>query len=205
LQGFEVVSSFGFVFYHKEAYGMVDPGLTFEDQQEQGKYFIQKLGIPLRELNQKELEEEIKKFLTRMQCLSLATVNPDGTPHQTLLDYVSDGLDIIIASAGGDKFINLERSNRVSVSIGYTGGTVESEYGLTIDGTAEVYKAPHPKFLTGMMKMRSFLEDWSRSVLPLENIIKRVVTARVIIVKPERMTYMHIPDGVPISRWGKSA
>ncbi|MCX5886759.1 MAG: hypothetical protein NT096_12765, partial [Proteobacteria bacterium] len=86
-----------------------------------------------------------------------------------------------------------------------TGGTVESEYGLTIDGTAEVYKAPHPKFLTGMMKMRSFLEDWSRSVLPLENIIKRVVTARVIIVKPERMTYMNIPDGVPISRWGKSA
>jgi len=184
---------------------MADPGLTFEDQQEQGKYFIKKLGIPLRELNQKELGEEIKQFLTKMQCLSLATVNPDGTPHQTLLDYVSDGLDIIIASAGGDKFINLEGSNRVSVSIGYTGGTVESEYGLTIDGTAEVYKAPHPKFLTGMMKMRSFLEDWSRSVLPLENIIKRVVTARVIIVKPERMTYMNIPDGVPISRWEKSA
>jgi hypothetical protein len=180
---------------------MVDPGLTFKDQQEQGKYFIKKLGIQLREVNQKELEEEIKKFLTKMQCLSLATVNPDGTPHQTLLDYVSDGLDIIIASAGGDKFINLERSNRVSVSIGYTGGTVESEYGLTIDGTAEVYKAPHPKFLTGMMKMRSFLEDWSRSVLPLENIIKRVVTARVIIVKPERMIYMNLPDGIPISRW----
>jgi hypothetical protein len=205
LQGFEVASNFGFIFNEKEAYGMADPGLTFEDQQEQGKYFIKKLGIPLRELNQKELGEEIKQFLTKMQCLSLATVNPDGTPHQTLLDYVSDGLDIIIASAGGDKFINLEGSNRVSVSIGYTGGTVESEYGLTIDGTAEVYKAPHPKFLTGMMKMRSFLEDWSRSVLPLENIIKRVVTARVIIVKPERMTYMNIPDGVPISRWEKSA
>jgi hypothetical protein len=205
LQGFEVASNFGFIFNEKGAYGMADPGLTFEDQQEQGKYFIKKLGIPLRELNQGELGEEIKQFLTKMQCLSLATVNPDGTPHQTLLDYVSDGLDIIIASAGGDKFINLEGSNRVSVSIGYTGGTVESEYGLTIDGTAEVYKAPHPKFLTGMMKMRSFLEDWSRSVLPLENIIKRVVTARVIIVKPERMTYMNIPDGVPISRWEKSA
>ncbi|MCX5896373.1 MAG: pyridoxamine 5'-phosphate oxidase family protein [Proteobacteria bacterium] len=181
----------------------MDTGLTFEEQQLQGKTFLKKLGIPVRELNHKELEEEIKKFLKKLQCLSLASVNPDGTPHQTILDYVSDGLDIIIASAGGDKFINLERSDRVAVSIGYTGGTVESEYGLTIDGIAHVYKAPHPTFITGMMKMKSFLEEWSRSVQPLENVIKRVITARVIVIKPERMTYMNLPDGIPISRWEK--
>jgi hypothetical protein len=182
----------------------MDTGLTFEEQQLQGKTFLKKLGISVKELSHRELEEEIKNFLKKMQCLTLATVNPDGSPHQTILDYVSDGLDIIIASAGGDKFINLERSNRVSVSIGYTGGTVESEYGLTIDGIAKVYQAPHPTFITGMMKMKSFLEDWSRSVQPLENVIKRVITARVIIVKPERMTYMNLPDGVPICRWGKN-
>ena len=78
---------------------MVDTGLTFEEQQLQARHFINKLNRPLKELDRKGLEEEITKFLKRLQCLSLATVNPDGTPHQTLLEYVSDGLTIYIASA----------------------------------------------------------------------------------------------------------
>ena len=50
---------------------MVDIGLTFEEQQKQARYFIKKLGISLKELNKKELEEEIKIFLKKLQCLSL--------------------------------------------------------------------------------------------------------------------------------------
>lgn len=181
----------------------MDTGLTFEEQQLQAKHFITKLGIPLRELSRKELEAEIVKFLTKLQCLSLATVNSDGSPHISILDYQSDGLDIYIASAGGEKFRNLALSNKVSISIGFTDGTIESEYGLTIDGIAKVYKAPHPKFISGMLKMKNFLEEWSRSVQPLENIIKRVITARVIKVLPEKMIYMNLPAGVPYLRWDK--
>jgi len=136
-----------------------EPGLTFEEQNEQTKYFLNKLGVPVKNLNKQELESELIDFLKQPQCLSLATVNPDGTPHQTLLDYVSDGLNIYVASAGGEKFVNLADSDKVSVSIGFTGGTMESEYGLTIDGTAKVYKAPHPKFVGGKIKMKSFLEN----------------------------------------------
>ena len=184
---------------------MMDTGLTYEERRLQSIHFIKKLGRTLRELNNSELEKEIANFLKKLQCLSLGTVNPDGTPHQTILDYQSDGLDIIIASEGGQKFINLERSNKVSITIGFTDGTIESEYGLTIDGTAEVYTAPHPRFLTGMMKMKSFLEEWSKAVQPLENVIKRVITARVMIIKPEKMTYMNLPAGVPFSRWEKGS
>jgi hypothetical protein len=184
---------------------VIDTGLTYEERRLQSIYFIKKLGRTLRELHNKELEKEIAGFLKKLQCLSLATTNPDGTPHQTILDYVSDGLDIIIASEGGQKLINLQHSNRVSATIGFTDGTIESEYGLTIDGTAEVYMAPHPKFLTGMMKMKPFLEEWSRSVQPMENVIKRVITARIMVIKPEKMTYMNLPAGVPFSRWEKNA
>ena len=190
------------LFYRKGT--TMDPGLTFEDQRKQAEHFLAKLGIPVRDLDRPGLEEEIVRFLKKMQCLSLATVNPDGTPHQTLLDYVSDGLDIYIASAGGDKFINLEKSDRVSVSIGFTGGTVESEYGLVVDGTARVYKAPHPKFISGMMKLKGFLEDWSASVQPLEDVLKKVVTARVIKITPDRLTYMNMPDGVAWVRWKRN-
>lgn len=180
-----------------------EPGLTFEEQNEQAKYFLNKLGVPVKNLNNQELEAELIDFLKQPQCLSLATVNPDGTPHQTLLDYVSDGLDIYVASAGGEKFVNLADSDKVSVSIGFTGGTMESEYGLTIDGTAKVYKAPHPKFVGGMIKMKNFLENWYKAVQPLENILKRAVTARVIVIKPNCMTYMNMPKGVPWLRWEK--
>ena len=182
---------------------IADAGLTFEDQQEQAEYLLKKLNIPIKRLNRKELEQEVAEFLKKPQCLSLATVNPDGTPHQTILDYVSDDLDIYIASAGGDKFVNLDKSNKVSVTIGFTNGYIESEYGLIIDGTAEVNKAPHPKFIMGMMKMKSFLEEWSKAVQPMENIIKRVVTARTIKITPDRMTYMNLPGGVPWVRWEK--
>ena len=180
-----------------------EPGLTFEEQNYQTKYFLNKLGVPVKNLNKQELESELIDFLKQPQCLSLATVNPDGTPHQTLLDYVSDGLNIYVASAGGEKFVNLADSDKVSVSIGFTGGTMESEYGLTIDGTAKVYKAPHPKFVGGMIKMKSFLENWYKAVQPLENIIKRAVTARVIVITPDRMVYMNMPRGVPWLRWEK--
>ncbi len=181
----------------------VDPGLTFEDQQIQSAHFLEKLNIPAQKLDRDALESEIAEFLKQVQCLTLATINPDGTPHQTILDYVSDGTTIYIASAGGQKFVNLAHSNKVSVAIGYTGGTVESEYGLTIDGTAEVFKAPHPMFMAGMMKMRGFLQEWSKSVQPMEDILKKVVTARVIKITPERMTYMNMPKGIAWARWEK--
>ena len=70
---------------------------------------------------------------------------------------------------------------------------------------AEVYAAPHPKFLAGMAKMKSFLEEWSRSVQPLENIIKRIVTARIIKITPHKMIYMNLPEGIPYMRWEKDA
>ena len=60
-----------------------EPGLTFEEQNEQTKYFLNKLGVPVKNLNKQELESELIDFLKQPRCLSLATVNPDGTPHQT--------------------------------------------------------------------------------------------------------------------------
>jgi len=182
---------------------IAEPGLTFEEQQEQAEYFLKKLNIPIKRLSRTELEAEVSAFLKQPQCLSLATVNPDGTPHQTILDYVSDGLVIYIASAGGEKFVNLDASRKVSATIGFTNGYIESEYGLIIDGTAEVHKPPHPRFMAGMLKMKGFLEEWSKAVQPMENIIKRVVTARTIKISPDRITYMNMPAGVPWSRWEK--
>ncbi len=180
---------------------MADYGITFEDRYKMAVHFISKLKIPLQELNRQELEKAIETFLKNRQCLSLGTVNPDGTPHQTILDYVSNGLKLYMASEGGQKFRALEHSNKVSVTIGFSGGTVESEYGLTMDGTAKIYKAPHPKYVAGMLKMKNFVMEWSRSVQPVENILSKAINTRLIEVTPYKMTYLNMPEGIPISRW----
>jgi len=119
----------------------------------------------------------------------------------SILDYVSDGLDLYMATEGGDKLRNLEGSNKVAVSIGFSNGTVESEYGLMIDGVAKIYKAPHPKYVTGMMKLKDFVLEWSRAIQPIENILKKAITSSLIKVTPYRMTYMNIPEGIPLSLW----
>jgi len=181
----------------------IDLGQTFEERQVGIRGNIQKIGIPLRDLNKKELEEEIKKFLKRKQCLSLATVSPDGVPRISLLDYQSDGLDIIMASEGGEKFRNLHYSRKVAISIGFSDGTAPSEYGLTVQGEAEIFKAPDPRYLQCMMKMKPFLEEWAKAVtkISIDQAIKRAFTVRAIKVSPLKMTYMNIPDGVPLLSW----
>ncbi|RMF94423.1 MAG: pyridoxamine 5'-phosphate oxidase family protein [Candidatus Schekmanbacteria bacterium] len=178
-------------------------GITLEERQLQIKHNIKKLGIPLKELNKKELEEEIKRFLKRKQCLTLATIGPDGYPRTSLLDYQSDGLTIYMVSEGGEKFRNLEYSNKVAISIGFSDGTAQSEYGLTMQGEAKVYKAPSPNYMKALLKLRPFLEEWGKALLPMENVVKRAFTARAIVVEPIRMTYMNIPDGVPLMSWEK--
>ncbi len=40
----------------------MDTGLTLEEQQVQGRHYLKKLGIPLRDLQGKALEAQINKF-----------------------------------------------------------------------------------------------------------------------------------------------
>ncbi len=187
-----------------ETNDLTDYGLTFEERQQLISHNIKKLQTPLKVLDQEGLKQEIEQFLKKKQCLSLAMVSPAGFPHQSILDYQSDGIDIYIASEGGEKFQCLEISDRVSVSIGFSDGTVESEYGLTLDGVAKVYKAPHPKYISGIMKLKDFIMEWSRSIQPMENILSKAISTRLIKVTPYRMTYMNIPEGITLSRWERN-
>ena len=178
-------------------------GLTLEDRQKLTAHNIEKLGYKVKEYNRELFEKDIALFLKKKQCLTLATVNPDGTPHQSILDYISDGIDLYIASEGGDKFRNLENSNKVSISIGFSDGTIESEYGLLIDGEIKVYRAPHPKYATGMLKLKDFVMEWSKKVQPLENILSKAINSRLMIVKPNTMIYMNMKEGYPFYKWEK--
>jgi PPOX class probable F420-dependent enzyme len=71
-------------------------------------------------------------FTDGLRFASLATINPDGSPHQTVIWYVIEGDTVVLNGAAGRVWItNLERDPRLSLSVedGYrwmsVRGTVE--------------------------------------------------------------------------------
>ena len=178
-------------------------GITPEERQLQNIQSLKKLGVPVKEFNKKQLEQEIIAFLKRKQCLTLATTGSDGYPRTSILDYQSDGLTLYMVSEGGENFRNIEHTDEVAISIGFSDGTAPSEYGLTMQGRVKVYKAPSPNYMKALLKLRPFLEEWGKALLPMENVLKRTIMARAIKFTPEKMTYMNLPDGVPLMLWEK--
>ncbi len=70
------------------------------------------------------ISEPIRRFLDDLRFASLATIDPDGAPHQAVVWYSleSDGRILVNSAVGRRWPANLERDPRVSLSIedGYT-------------------------------------------------------------------------------------
>jgi PPOX class probable F420-dependent enzyme len=62
------------------------------------------------------IPEAVRAFLDEPRFAVLATINPDGTPQQTVMWYALRGNTIIMNTAAGRvKDDNIRRDNRVSV------------------------------------------------------------------------------------------
>jgi len=80
-----------------------------------------------------QLSNAARAFLEELRFAVIATINEDGTPHQTVVWYLLRGDDIVMNTARGRvKERNLRRDPRVSV-------TVEDGYRfVTVRGTARL-------------------------------------------------------------------
>jgi PPOX class probable F420-dependent enzyme len=64
------------------------------------------------------LSDRLRDFLSAKHFLTIATVDPDGSPRQAVIWYLVDGDDIIVNSAVGRRWpANLLRDGRVSAAI----------------------------------------------------------------------------------------
>jgi PPOX class probable F420-dependent enzyme len=82
------------------------------------------------------LSENGRRFLGFVRFGELATINPDGTPHQTVMWYVLRGNEIVMNTARGRvKEWNLRRDPRLSlcVSDGYSYVTITGRATLVED------------------------------------------------------------------------
>jgi PPOX class probable F420-dependent enzyme len=66
-----------------------------------------------------ELTDEVRRFLTRpVRYATIATINRDGSPHQTVVWYRLRGDTIVLNSREGRRWpTNLRRDPRVSVNV----------------------------------------------------------------------------------------
>ena len=80
-----------------------------------------------------ELSEAARAFLSERRFGVLATINPDGTPQQTVMWYALRGKQLMLnTSRGRLKDRNIRRDNRASVC-------VEDGYRfVTVSGTVEL-------------------------------------------------------------------
>ena len=84
-----------------------------------------------------KLADDVRAFLKEKRFAVLATINPDGSPHQTVMWYELQGDEIMMNTRGGRvKTANFQRDPRASIC-------VEDGYlGVTIQGTVRLEEDP---------------------------------------------------------------
>lgn len=84
------------------------------------------------------LRQEILSILGGAEDLTVATLRADGFPQATTVSYANDGLDIYFGcAANSQKAQNMNRDNRVSLTINLPYFSWSQIRGLSLGGRAE--------------------------------------------------------------------
>jgi nitroimidazol reductase NimA-like FMN-containing flavoprotein (pyridoxamine 5'-phosphate oxidase superfamily) len=89
------------------------------------------------------LEQKAVDILARHRLMAFATLRPDGWPQATMVSFANDGIIIyFIVSRAGQKFANIERDSRVSLTVGGDFHDPASIQGLSIAAHASEVRDP---------------------------------------------------------------
>ncbi len=79
------------------------------------------------------IPDQVRRFLADQRYAVVATVNPDGSPHQAVTWYLVEGDEVVINSAEGRRWpANLRRDPRVSIAV------EDGERNVVLRGTVEL-------------------------------------------------------------------
>ena len=91
----------------------------------------------------REIEVFVLELLRQHNILTLATVREDGWPQATTVGYVHDGLTLYVGcAANSQKVRNIERCNKVSLTVDHDQDHWSRIRGLSMGATAEVVTDP---------------------------------------------------------------
>jgi PPOX class probable F420-dependent enzyme len=124
----------------------------------------------------------IKAFLATREVVTLATVQPDGSPLATAMWHLPDGDTLVMISVDGlAKVRNLRRDPRIAVVA--EAGTRADAHGVAIQGRAE-FLADGPERRTLVERILARYEPdlagyWGGRAMPPNRVMFRVVPSRV--------------------------
>ncbi len=88
------------------------------------------------------MDEEIRKkilmLLDQHRIMTIATIRPDGWPQATTVGYVNEGLTLyFLCGLDSQKAVNLERDDRVSLTIDHDTSDIMAITGLSMAAHAQ--------------------------------------------------------------------
>ena len=111
------------------------------------------------------VRRKILGLLDQHRIMTVATLRPDGWPQATTVGYANDGLRLyFLCGLDSQKAANLERDNRVSLTIDHDTPQVMEIAGLSMAARAEAVVDA----MEGEKAMRMLMEKYPRqNALPL--------------------------------------
>jgi PPOX class probable F420-dependent enzyme len=95
-----------------------------------------------------ELSPAVQEVITSGRLAHFVTINPDGSPHVTIVWVGLDGDDIVIGKLFVDQKVrNIRRDPRVSLSIEAEGDQHGMQHYLVVEGSATVEEGGAPQLL----------------------------------------------------------
>lgn len=95
-----------------------------------------------------QLTPETRAVIESDRLAHLVTVNPDGSPHVTIVWVGLDGDDVVIGKLAVDQKVrNIRRDRRVSLSIEADGHQHGMQNYLVVEGTANIDEGGAPELL----------------------------------------------------------
>jgi PPOX class probable F420-dependent enzyme len=95
-----------------------------------------------------ELSADARAVIESSRLAHFVTLNPDGSPHVTIVWVGLDGDEIVVGKLMVDQKVrNIRRDPRVSMSIEAEGSTYGMQHYLVVEGTARIEEGGAPELL----------------------------------------------------------
>ena len=140
---------------------------------------------PKDKLPREQLEDRVEQLLGSTTMCTLATVDGDGQPIASPIEYYADGLNLyMLPDPGTPKLKAMQRDPRVCVAVHQAYHGWHSARGVQIFGRAEIIEPHAPGWDRGMEVFR-----WHEWVRDLGGDPGKTFERQVAMIVPEKMLY----------------
>jgi PPOX class probable F420-dependent enzyme len=124
---------------------------------------------PAPTLTSTPIPDPIRAFLLEPRIATIATINPDGSPHQAVIWYALDGDELMINSRRGRRWPrNLLENGRISVA---------------------VFEAERPNHWVGLKGHAALLHEGDAAIADIQTLARRYGEDPAQYVGQDRVSY----------------